>query len=177
MRYMDLLTPTYSEMKMTALHVYQYMTLHSQACIFFTMPMGVVCTLCVYVSCTDGGRACSVLAMRRFLPTLGSKDVTYVEVPGAYHDLSHDPETPALVGKMIDWLDTHLSSRQHHKGHAMHQNGKVKNGKSALKGEHISCSIHKSDGGAKELNGGQRVKHLFSRSSSASSSTCTSSRE
>ncbi|KAL6747444.1 Alpha/Beta hydrolase protein [Haematococcus lacustris] len=52
-------------------------------------------------------RTCSVVALRRLLPRLGSADVTYHEVEGGFHDLSHDPDTPDCIRRMLRFIAEH----------------------------------------------------------------------
>mmetsp|Transcript_8691 Transcript_8691/g.15018 ORF Transcript_8691/g.15018 Transcript_8691/m.15018 type:complete len:307 (+) Transcript_8691:93-1013(+) len=54
-------------------------------------------------------KTCSVIGIRRLLPTFGSRDVFYHEVQDATHDLLHDLETPSIVDKMSEWLEEKVS--------------------------------------------------------------------
>mmetsp|Transcript_35963 Transcript_35963/g.80052 ORF Transcript_35963/g.80052 Transcript_35963/m.80052 type:complete len:320 (-) Transcript_35963:349-1308(-) len=41
----------------------------------------------------------------------GGKDlVRFVEIPGAYHDLDHDPETKAVIRRNLEWLEARLGA-------------------------------------------------------------------
>jgi alpha-beta hydrolase superfamily lysophospholipase len=43
-------------------------------------------------------------ATRRFLDRIPVEDKSLVEVEGAYHDLAHDPETQAVISRVVAWL-------------------------------------------------------------------------
>ncbi|KXZ48417.1 hypothetical protein GPECTOR_28g824 [Gonium pectorale] len=58
----------------------------------------------MYVQHATVDVACSLASMRAFLTRVRSRDVTLHVVEGAYHDLHHDPETPVLLGRMVEWL-------------------------------------------------------------------------
>mmetsp|Transcript_12303 Transcript_12303/g.30077 ORF Transcript_12303/g.30077 Transcript_12303/m.30077 type:complete len:315 (-) Transcript_12303:545-1489(-) len=64
----------------------------------------------VYVQQGTMDQTCHVVSMRRLLPRFGSRDVTYFEVQGGYHELLYDPETPQCVARMCNWLDEHTTA-------------------------------------------------------------------
>lgn len=57
--------------------------------------------------------ACSVRpqALREHLKQVGSKDVTLVEVPGAFHELLQGPEMPAVVEGINAWVLSHAAAK------------------------------------------------------------------
>ncbi|GLC43624.1 hypothetical protein PLESTB_000401600 [Pleodorina starrii] len=48
--------------------------------------------------------SCSLPSMQAHLARVRPRDLTMHVVEGAYHDLHHDPETPMLLGRMVEWL-------------------------------------------------------------------------
>ena len=49
-------------------------------------------------------RVVPIQGTRSFFANLGSKDKTFVEVPGAFHALPIEPEGPEIAGQIADWL-------------------------------------------------------------------------
>ncbi|GFR50563.1 hypothetical protein Agub_g12837, partial [Astrephomene gubernaculifera] len=62
----------------------------------------------LYVQHATVDTSCSLPSMRAFLGRVGARDVTLHVVQGAYHDLHHDPETPVLLGRMVEWLGARM---------------------------------------------------------------------
>ncbi|GIL64059.1 hypothetical protein Vafri_18037 [Volvox africanus] len=58
----------------------------------------------LYVQHATVDMSCSLPSMHAFLARVRPSDLTMHVVEGAYHDLHHDPETPMLLGRMMDWL-------------------------------------------------------------------------
>lgn len=98
----------------------------------------------IYLQQGTHDATCSVLSLRRLLPHFGSRDVTYFEVQGGYHDLAHDPETPQCIARMVQWLREHMGGANGHTGDLVGVAGRV-NGKGAADAEVQVHSVGSSE--------------------------------
>jgi len=53
----------------------------------------------------------SHLASRRFIDAIASKDKTYKEYPGSYHEIHNDLDRAQVIKDCIDWLSAHAKAK------------------------------------------------------------------